>query len=118
MDNTITLDQAVSMTTLFRTQKEIILQPKLQGKNILPLCESFDRAAFDKVLSQPGCTGIRIYLGMTPDLQVRTIIVGVNANNEDILPKSTPSTAEDEGTIIEEGLSCPPTCPPPSPLNP
>lgn len=116
MNNTISLEQAVAMTTLFRSQKENILQPVHQGKNILPRCESFDRAAFDKVLSQPGCTGIRIYFGMTKDLQVRTILVGVNSKNEDMLPMS--STADDDGIIIEEGGVCPPLCPPPSALNP
>lgn len=131
MNNTISLEQAIEMTTLFRNQKEMILGSDYQGRNILPISETFERAAFDKVLAQPGCVGLRIYHGMTEDLQVREIVVGVNANNEDMLPSSTairtastttePTSVnedDDDPTIIEQGVVCPPICPPPSDLNP
>ncbi len=59
---------------------------------------------------------------MSVDLKVHAIIVGVNANNEDILPQATASTSAnatsgDDDDIIEAGVICPPICPPPSPLN-
>lgn len=125
MNNVITLDQAIQMTTLFREQRAGLLRPDLADKNILLTSETFDRAAFDQILSQPGCTGLRVYYGMKEDLQLRAIIVGVNANNEDLLPSNAGTTgAEPAGTmadsalIAEDGITCPPICAPSSPLNP
>lgn len=121
MNNTITLAQAKKMTTLFRAQRDSILSPVFQGKNLLPLSEAFERAAFDKVLARPGCVGLRIYYGMNEDLQLRAIIVGINEKGEDMLPSDDPTgtneaTTEEE-TIIEESIVCPPICPQSSPLN-
>lgn len=120
MNNVITLEQAIQMTSLFRAQRTNVLAPEQAGKNILPNAETFERAVFDKILSQPGCTGLRIYYGMNQDLQLRAIVVGVNENDEDMLPASTTSseTIEEVYTIAEDGITCPPICATPSPLNP
>ncbi len=126
MNNLITLLEAVTMTTLYRAQKDNILAPGFQGKNILAISETFDKDAFQAVLDQQGCESIRIYYGMNDDLSIHSIIVGVDANNEDLLPQSSDATPKNletnEGTddppIVEVGLRCPPHCPPPSALNP
>jgi hypothetical protein len=129
MNNTISLDKAKAMTALFRLNREVVLGSDYQGKNIIPICETFDRAVFDKILALPGCVGLRIYHGMTEDLQLREIIVGVNASNEDMLPSFESSTStsgttstegeeDEEPPIAEDGFTCPPICPPPSELNP
>jgi hypothetical protein len=118
MNNVISLQQAIDMTTLFRDQKDKLVHPDLIGKDILATCETFDRAAFDQVLSQTGCLKLRIYSGLTPGLQLRTIIVGVNDKDEDMLPAADVSVSGKGDIIIEEGTVCPPVCPPPSPLNP
>jgi hypothetical protein len=106
----ITLQQAITMTQTFRNNKEQILQPQFQGKNILVICESFSRDIFDEILSVPGCAGVRIYFGMNEDLTVRAVMVATDANSADILPATG-------GVIGEVGLPCPPICPPPSALN-
>ena len=103
------------MTTRYREQKDIILKPEFAGKNLLPVAESFDKAGFDKLLSQPGCTGLRIYYGMTEEQQLRMIIVGVNEKNSDLLPADF---AAADGSLVENGVVCPPICAPASPLNP
>ena len=121
MNNVISLQQAIDMTTLFRKEKEGLLNPDMIGKNILPNAETFDRAVFDKILSQTGCVGLRIYSGLTVDLMRKSIVVGVNEKNEDMLPTSMSLSATDGGndqSIGEEGQPCPPFCPPPSDLNP
>jgi hypothetical protein len=120
MQNTITLAKAIQMTTLYRHKKEEVLKPGYAEKNVLPTCESFERAAFDKVLAQPGCKGLRIYLGMDEALQVRALIVGVDGDDKDMLPSTDDPGAgkEEENIIIETGAICPPVCPPKSPLNP
>jgi hypothetical protein len=122
MNHFISLQQAQEMTERYRQNRVSILQPPYQQGNVLAISESFDRAAFDSVLAQPGCVGLRIYYGMDPSLQVHAIIVGYNENNEDMLPVQTgftaaSSTDEGETNIIEEGNRCPDFCAPDSPLN-
>ena len=106
----ISLQNAIDMTTRFRTEKENILIQSLRGQNILPICESFDRSAFDTLLAQSGCEAIRVYFSMDSSLKVKVVIVGVDGNKADILPASNEK-------IVEEGQRCPDICPPSSPLN-
>ncbi len=105
----ITLEQAKTMTALFRAQKENILDPAYQGKDILTISETFNRDIFDAILAQPNCVAIRIYFGMDPDFKVKTILVGVDAQNQDIL---SPSASSADPTIGEFGQICPPWCAP------
>lgn len=116
----ITLSQAVEMTSTYRNNRENILAQDYKGKDILPLSETFNRAAFDKLLATPGCEGLRLYYGMDLNLQLHAVVVAVNADNQDLLPSSSSaSSAEGSGddVIVEEGQRCPPICPDPSPLN-
>lgn len=130
-DHSISLDKAIQMTKLYQAKKEKILDKSFAGKDILPISETFNRAAFDRVLAQPGCVRVRLYYAMDEALRLHAIFVGVGQNNEDILPgkASTESTATstsdgdaptptDDGVIIEVGQRCPPDCLPTSPLNP
>lgn len=114
-NHSIPLSQAVAMTKLYRSHRDNILKPEYQGQNLLLTCETFDRAAFDTLLAEPGCEKIRIYFSMNEKLQVVAIVVGVNAAGEDLLPTETGDGNDYE--IIEDGLPCPSWCPPPSPLN-
>jgi hypothetical protein len=109
----IPLSQAVDMTALFRAEKENILLPAHRGQNILPVCETFGRDAFDELLAQTDCAAIRVYFSMDAQLKVKLVIVGVNSNKEDILPVSPPGSEK----IAEDGQRCPDICPPSSPLN-
>jgi hypothetical protein len=131
MNNLISLDQARVMTALYRAERDNILKPEYLGKNILLTCETFERAAYDRLLAYPGCVGVRIYFGMNEALQVKCILVGVDADNKDILPDVNPAgttgtTSGSEGTgeeeeeppIVELGQACPPICPTPSGLYP
>jgi len=121
----ISLARAIAMTQRYRQQKHNVI--KKEFAHILPLSETFNRAAFDRLLSQAGCAGVRIYYSMDEELQLHTIIVGVNANNEDLLPVAAMSapketaaqttTAGSDGEILEEAQVCPPSCSPASPLN-
>jgi hypothetical protein len=129
----IPLDKAKKMTRFYRDHRG---QNNIPGQlgNIVPICETFDRAGFDALLAQPGCVGVRIYYGMDDVLGLHAIIVGVDAQNRDILPAATTSTTsssstlstttttdgvttEETGIILDEGIRCPPTCPPPSDMN-
>jgi hypothetical protein len=114
----ISLDEAIAMTALYRQQMNTILATQYQGQNILPVCETFDKAAFDSLLAETGCTAVRIYYGMSDDLKIHAVIVGVNSNNEDILPSAAGTLETDsDPLILEEATRCPDDCPPSSPLN-
>ena len=116
MNHLISLEQAVQMTTTYRENKERILQEEFQGMDLLAKAETFDRAAFDKLLAQEGCEQVRIYYGMDEALKVHAVIVGVDATGNDLLP-ATDSTGEQEGVILDISSRCPPDCVE-SPLNP
>lgn len=125
----ISLEKAKAMTAKYRSKQNHFVKEGLRSKTILPISETFSRDAFDKVLSQPGCTGLRIYYGMDDNDGIHAIIVGINEKNEDMLPASSPAaevsadnntasiTSNDGGNIIEESKSCPPLCGTTSPLN-
>ncbi len=109
----ISLDEAKIMTARYRSEKENILAPDYKGQNILSICETFNRDLFDYVLAQEGCAGLRFYFGMTEELKVKVIVVGVTSDNKDILPSSPVVLAEgnDGKGIVEYGSPCPDHCP-------
>ena len=115
MSQFISLSEAVAMTTLYRTNREAILDSYYQNQNILPLSESFEREVFDEILSHTGCVGIRVYFGMDENNKVHVIFVGYNSEDEDMVTETNSLTEGDE--IAERGVRCPDICPPSSPLN-
>ena len=133
--HSISLDAAKKMTGHFREKKDSMLSGDYKKKGSLPICETFDRGAFDEVLARPGCVGLRVYFAMDEELMVRVVIVGVNEKGEDMINKTStettafrsslvaadttdPDPTGDDGTgIIEQGTRCPDVCPPDSPLN-
>ncbi len=116
MNHFIPLQEAIAMTTLYRSKHEQILQPGFRNQNILPLSEGFDRSAFDVLLAKPGCAGLRIYYGMDNSLQLHAIIVATDSAGNDLLPLTKALETEGED-IIEKGNRCPDLCSDPSPLN-
>ena len=60
----------------------------------------FSRDAFDAMLAQPGCAGIRIYHGRGTDGAKQMVLVGVDGQGADMT----------SGAIMEQGLPCPPWC--------
>ncbi len=58
------------------------------------------RNIFEKILSQDGCVGIRIYNAKMDNGSLTYVIVGVDGQGHDIIA----------GTIGEEILPCPPIC--------
>ncbi|MGZ8543868.1 MAG: hypothetical protein ACXWV0_01165 [Flavisolibacter sp.] len=111
----ICMKDASALTSRFRQMRETLLDPNYQGMNVLPTCETFDRSAFDHVLQQDGCVGIRVYMGMEENNQLVFVLVGVNENDEDMITATENSDNEDE--VFENGVRCPIYCPPNSPLN-
>ena len=115
MSNFISLQKAIEMTTLYRTQMDTILADEYKGQDILVRSEVFSKEQVEKLLAKPGCGFLRIYYGMSQDLKIHALLVGVDKNGADIL-NSNPSNNEEED-VLEEAKRCPPYCPVPSPLN-
>ena len=121
MNNRITLKQAKDLIARFRGRKPDVIKPGFE--NALPTSETFEREAIDKLLANPRCVKVRIYPGMSEDMNIRMIIVGVDSNDQDILPLNENGIIEGDGeveeeVIVEDGTRCPPVCPTTSALNP
>ncbi len=117
-DHFIALETAVEMTTRYRAQMTNILATGVRDQNILPICETFNREAFDKVLKNDNCVGVRLYYSMDENLRIHMIVLGVDEENKDILPADVDNIEMvTNRLIIEKGLRCPMDCPPASPLN-
>jgi hypothetical protein len=67
----------------------------------------FGRDIINKILEQEDCMGIRIYYALDENGKKQLIIVGADANENDIY----------NGIIAERSVTCPPYCPTNSPLN-
>ncbi len=59
------------------------------------------------LLNQPGCTGMRIYLGHDENGQTHFVSVGVDQAGNDMV----------NGDILEVNYPCPPFCSAPNALN-
>lgn len=110
MASFISLSDAITITTQFRSQKENVLISALRNQGILPICETFDVSSINDLISQDDCTDLRVYLAMDDNYKVKLVIVGVDSRGDDILPK-------DNEKILQDALRCPTSCPPSSPLN-
>jgi hypothetical protein len=94
----ITLDQAVKYIQNFKNSPSA---PSIKGAY-------FGRSAFDKILAQSGCTGIRYYYAKKDDGTPTLVLVGIDGSGNDITGG---------GIYAEEAFPCPPYCGGPSPLN-
>lgn len=109
MSEFITLAEAVTMIKTYKDNKDVMLEPDYRNKDIMLTCETFDKTDIEELLSQDDCVKMRVYLGMDENLLIRTIIVGVNSKDQDIL------TPGDE-LILDRAFRCPTVCPPESAL--
>ena len=112
------------MTRRYRENKHRVIQHEFSKQDILPICETFDKAAIENLISQPNCTGLRIYYSMDEQFKVHAVLVGVGLNNEDLIPDIQETNTmvatlmpEVDKPILDEALRCPPECPPISELN-
>lgn len=106
LQHRITLQAAQQMIRTYGTHRAG-LEEKPDYGIVLPLSETFNRQAFEELLSKPGCKGIRLYYGMDETGQLRAIFVAVDENEADLLPAEAGVA---DGSIIEVGKICPPDC--------
>jgi hypothetical protein len=96
-DHVVTLDQAIRLIENF---KNAPTAPTTKGGY-------FVRSIFDKILSQPGCVGLRYYYAKKDDGTATLVLVGVDGGGNDMI----------QGVLGDEGWPCPPNCGAPNQLN-
>src|SRR5688572_3618245 len=107
----ISLEQAKKMTKKYRDNKKSLVANE---KSDLPISETFDRAAFDALLAQPGCVKVRAYYGMDENTGIHLVFVGVNEKDEDMIAiqafndSAETSTVPEDAVILDGGIRCPP----------
>ncbi len=94
----ITLEEAARLTANYR---ETLNSPTEA------IAEYFGMEALNAMLSQDGCVGIRIYYGLDSTGEKKLVLVGVNAEGNDLY----------EGQLMERGETCPSCCSEANPLN-
>jgi hypothetical protein len=90
-DHAISKDKAKDKTKRYKEKK-----PK---KDRFPTL-AYHAEAFRRILDQPGCVGIRIYPGEDEDGTISTILVGVDAEGNDMV----------NGALMQDPVTCPPVC--------
>ncbi len=86
----ISLQTAINLTTSYRASVSASAVKAVY----------FSSSVLQSVTNQAGAVGARFYYGRKPDGTLVLVIVGVDANGQDILT----------GTIIDDGFPCPPFC--------
>lgn len=66
----------------------------------------YDTSVLDDIITQSGCLGVRIYNAINDDDEACLVLVGVDANGDDMT----------EGVILDKGSPCPHNCDTSSPL--
>lgn len=92
----ITLADGSTMTASFRRNYPNVTKGVYYTSNV-----------FSDIMSQKGCVGIRIYNGIDANGKLTNVLVGVDANGNDLY----------NGKIYDSGLPCPTVCPVNNPLN-
>ncbi len=125
----IPMKDAVAYTARFRrTWNQLPRQfPELSTRLNIPRTESFNRDAIAVLLNQRDAdgnlaAGIRIHFGLDSEGQVHLVLTPSDSRGKDIIARLSPAEAAGssstrieslgDGEVIEEGLRCPPVCPP------
>ncbi len=94
-DHHITLADAAAETAAYRARP-----------TVMPHTLAFSRGGMDRILAQPGCTGVRFYPALK-DERPTIVAVGVDGRGHDML----------DGWLSNEPWICPPYCPQGNLLN-
>ena len=110
--NLVPVSRANEMIALYRENKETILAPNYKKTDVLAFSETFNADDVRLLLSQPGCVGFRVRYGMDDKLWLHAILVGVDANGNDIIIQNPGfGLKDDEGYVLEDSVRFPPDCP-------
>ena len=89
-DQAITLSEGAALTANYRA---------VAGSNPV-LGHYFGQSILNAILAQDGCVGIRIYYALTSGGQKQLVLVGVDANQDDMT----------DGVLGDKSYLCPSIC--------
>ncbi len=95
-NHNITLAEAITLTHAYQSKQ------LFEG---LTRASYIDANAYQQIIDQEGCVGIRTYFALNESNKL-TIVVGVDANGNDMT----------NGVLLNHALDCPTVCPVNSPL--
>lgn len=79
----------------------------------------FDKKIVMDMLNEDKCEGLRVYNAMDDEGKLHFVLVGTDANGNNILPagdeygaRTIQESADGEPILVNDGRSCPPNCPP------
>jgi hypothetical protein len=85
------------------------------GRSIMPndtLAHYFGGDIIRRVLNETGCVGIRIYYAIDDKGKKQVLIVGTDANGDNLLPaQGAAAKADDDPIIVDYSYPCPTICP-------
>lgn len=91
----ISIEQAARMTAAYRAENPESALANFFGRDIL-----------EKLLNQEGCVGIRMYYGINDEGGKELVLVGVNAEGNDL-----------QELVADLSVPCPKICSEKNPLN-
>ena len=98
VDHRISLPDAAKKTKKYKEKKE--------HRKPFPI-GAFHRHAFERILAQRGCVGIRAYPAEHEDGAMTMVLVGVDAEGNDMVG----------GELAQDWITCPDVCPDGNELN-
>lgn len=75
------------------------------------LAHYFGAEIIQKILGQSGCVGIRIYYALDEAGEKKLLLVGVDANGENLLPLEGGRTSDEGDVVADYSWPCPDYCP-------
>jgi hypothetical protein len=102
INHDITYTQAQNMIGNFNAVRESMLSSPYQSKNTMPIYETFNLAAIDKLICQPTAIGFRIYTAMDAENKIRFVLVGVDPDGKDIIMRRNENP---DGTFLPGDVS-------------
>jgi len=88
-----------------KTASALTANYRASGSGTLTLAQFFGKDIINSILAQTGCMGIRIYYGIDGSGKPALIMVGSDANENDML-----GTVASPGVIANFALPCPNRC--------
>ncbi len=98
VDHKISLADAAKKTKKYKEKKE--------HRKGFPV-GAFHRHAYERILAQPGCVGIRAYPAEHDDGAMTMVLVGVDEAGNDMV----------DGELAQDWITCPDVCPDGNELN-
>lgn len=116
----VSVDDAKRFVSGYKKEKAEFMRMEMKDHKEAKKGGFFGKEALLDLLNQPGCIGMRYYYGRSDDGQKNLVLVGVNEEGNDILPKpsvekmavttESTKTQDNEVVILERSLPCPPFC--------